>query len=517
MLRRLRRRSDEPSRQSTARREHQVSSRRVSSDQERLLLWVADQVAQNVDALPEQLPHGIDPTSLTPQQARIAAQRWFLLLNAARKRSAACARAILVGMQTQGFGLSTLNTIARSLCPAVGELRGTPDREYMLAELAHATTPTYDSLIRLAIAMLNHDRAESCRQAREAARLDPGRHEADICLARAASLARLYADACRHFDDAERKGCTDCFEAHAQAANKAGQSQAVLDLCTRAGAATSDRLRLEKAHALRVLGRVPDALNELSLIASATPDVDAEFGECYLAQDRLALAAKTTESGARAGNMGCLRVHGVALSRLGHHPEAARALRELVREEPSQSPDLWYRLAFSALMAGQDDLAFQATEHVLSSWPDHHAALQIQAETLVRLGQYQQAHDLCRAHAQRYPLLEPSYLVLMLIELGEMQQAMDQLRVWRASFRDEQPPTVLYWVLNGYLYERLGRFQDAITYYREALAVNPRHPEARSRYDALVFAQENDLLPHQEVPETPDARPTTLTAVNSLD
>jgi tetratricopeptide (TPR) repeat protein len=418
-------------------------------------------------------------------------------------------------MQTQGFTLHTLTGVASQICPMVPALRGQPDPEYFLAELNVATHPGYESLIALSKSMLKHDRAEACQQAQAAMKIDPNRFEADLCLAQAALKARVYSEACRHYSDAERKGCQDCFADHAHAANKAGTPHIVLELCQQAGVATSDRLRLEKARALRLLRRVPEALAELNQIPSAGPEVIAELGECYLAQELFKLAAEITSQCAQTGQLDCLRVYGLSQAHLGHHQEATQALQRLVRNDPNQTTELWYLLSLAALLSGFDQLALEASEHVLSGRPGDRNAQVIQAQALIRLRRYQEALNLCYRNSSRSLLPQP-YLVFMLIELGEMQEALNYLREWLGSFDEAHPPDMMYWLLSAYCYERLGRFQEALQYYENARAANPQHPEIRRRYEVLSHALENDLLPEAESVPNPGNNVNAFNEVTAL-
>lgn len=485
-----------------------MEQRRQPSPAElRLLDWVADQVASgglSFQSLPteEQVPRALFPADMPTRHVLILARRWTVLLSLAAQRPDKCAQALLRGLLADGFDPRTVQRAGGRVVPRIAASLGSGalDTAYVEAELLNVSRPSYASRIAVAQAALRYDRKLAESMALAARELEPQKFDADLCLAAICENAALFAEACKHYESAARKGCGDCHVRWAAALNRAGKPQLALDIIARAGVAQTEELVREKARALRSLHRFEEALACYGALGQKDIDVQAEIAACHLDLGHPLRAIEAARNGVAAGHGAALRVAGLAYFRERAWGNAARDLGRAVELDADADLQIWRSLAQSTLMVGQYDRAISAAQSARNLAPRDQEAGWVLAQALVLSRRYDEALRLC---ADEGPQLLPlPYLALTVIEVGQYAEAAELLRTWL----DRRPNDVMAWLFMGYLSERQGRLDEALAYYGEAWRRNPGHVQARNRYQNLQDAMEYELVP--EAVRVPDALAT---------
>jgi len=474
------------------------AAERADPRQRALLQWLATEIARGqitFERLPDQdgIPSQYISTSLATRRAVEQAQRWARMLLLARDRPLACGRVLAASLLTEGLDGVAVHAALTAAAPrlAAGEWRGRDDADYVRAELEHLAAPGFATKLSLAYAAARHEPAWAAGVAREAQRLKPDNFQADMCLGHAAEVSGQYASATDHYAAAARKGCTDCHVAWARAANRAGHPQTALTVVEQAPA-FSPALVLEHARAVRVLRSPRDALQVYaSLRAAATGQrnqVLAEIAECHLSLGLYREAVRTARAPAAAGEHLAMRVLAMAHYRAGNWEQAAEACSGYLGVVP-EDREVWSALAWSYLMLNQHEAAVEAGSTSLRLDPHAHDAASAVGDALVRLGRYDEAIELCAQHD--IDIMPYAHIARALLECGELTRASEFIGTWVKR----RPGDVDAWLAMGYLAERVGRFEEACTYYAQAVHVAPDNQQARNRYLSLSEAMQERALP----------------------
>lgn len=234
-----------------------------------------------------------------------------------------------------------------------------------------------------------------------------------------------------------------------------------------------------------------DAAEALShqLVQAAPESADAWYalGAVCLrrgapAEGEQALRQAIALSGANAGYWDELSV---ALNRQGRSTEAEAAARQATTLQPASAAH-WLNLANAlfaqhrwedAIRAYRQSLAYD--EKQAAAWNNLAAAEQ----KLNHLAAAQEAYERSLAIAPNHLGALANYACL-LFERGEHERAIKLLK----ETLERAPPTVEAYLLLGYSFMRLCELKSAEAAYRKAVALSPRHREARYNL-ALVLQQ----------------------------
>lgn len=486
----------------------QTAQRGPSPDQLQrpLLAWVATQISRGEithGALPSAgaIPAQYIPASQSQADTADRARRWAIILLTVRERPAACGRVLATDLLADGFSRTSVNAALAMVEPRPAGTRWQvdPDPDYARAELEHYSAPTAGSKLALAYAASRHDLGFAAQLAVQAQELAPDDYRVDVCMGSVAERGGRYAAAADHYAAAVRKGCTDCFDAWARSLNRAGKHQTALNVADQAPSQTPS-LTLERARAARAIASPRLALELYRSISPRTLDdpaqAAAEAAECHLALGLDREAIEAAQEPATTGNALALRVLGIAHYHARHWREAVDALLAYLGRTPDDA-EAWIALAWSQLSCGSLPEAVEAGNTALRLDTSRISAASAVAQALVLQRRFREAIQLCRVHGAA--ILPYSYLFQAFVEAAEPEQAADLARRWVQG----RPNDAEAWLAMGYLAERMARYQDAVTYYTQAMRVAPDNQQARERWQRLSNAIENDLLPGMDEDRVP--------------
>lgn len=262
-----------------------------------------------------------------------------------------------------------------------------------------------------------------------------------------------------------------------------------------------------------------EMLDTLSRDGTATPDALALLGNLLLQAGRQAEAIPVLEQVfvARPDMTNALADLGQSLADIGRNEEALEVLREVVRRVPGHScsrrlgdllarkgiylidanetragvslleeamsviglvPDVAAMLALGHHRLGNHLAALPLLEEALRHWPDHPACLVNMASTLDALNRHEEAEACCRRVLDHVsPDLAAAWcnLGVALRGQGRLKEAEQIMR----HAHDLDPAQIPTLANLGSFASILGRFDESIAWYRQALAQEPGNPVIR--------------------------------------
>jgi len=197
-----------------------------------------------------------------------------------------------------------------------------------------------------------------------------------------------------------------------------------------------------------------------------------EQGDSKRAERTLAEAVQTSPVDPDAR-----RHYAESLWHSGDEAGAIAQMQEAVRLTPDDAM-VRVRLARMQLAAGNVESARQNAARAIDLNPKLPAAWAVRARVLLALGQPRQALADCHRALALAPD-DPGFLLMtaeLYRHLNQPQRALGTLHTLADTYiPGEEPHNVL--VLQGFAYVALGRYEDAVRAYHAALARNPGEPE----------------------------------------
>ncbi|MCB0004906.1 MAG: tetratricopeptide repeat protein [Anaerolineales bacterium] len=196
---------------------------------------------------------------------------------------------------------------------------------------------------------------------------------------------------------------------------------------------------------------------------------EAEQFEVALAAFRQALALNPAAAAAHNGS-------GRVYERLGDAQAALGAYNEAIALDPTKIPP-YIGLGIIYLdQLGNYEAAATAFGNGLMYHPDDPFALALLGNTYAHMGRFEDAIQMF----QRAIHLEPTHdfalsnLSLVYLHLGQWAKMIDSCQRELAIADDAEPRRLL-----GYVYNRLGQYEDAVAQLERSVALNPADYEAR--------------------------------------
>ncbi|MBT8369348.1 MAG: tetratricopeptide repeat protein [Deltaproteobacteria bacterium] len=151
-----------------------------------------------------------------------------------------------------------------------------------------------------------------------------------------------------------------------------------------------------------------------------------------------------------------------------------KSAKSKIKSQPSNQVDLFLHKALGYHRQGQISQAIQMYQQVLMVDPNQQKAAFNLASAYIQLEAYSEAYTLLKKLKVRDPLNPDVLLNLAIVEIGLGKPAEALILLERASQHIEEPQFGIYFHRAAAL-SRLGRLEEARSFYKKSEKLNPRH------------------------------------------